>query len=51
VNVTDGVVRPVLLDFGLCKEVRPNVRVALARMVHSADIMDFGGLIVRLFFT
>jgi predicted unusual protein kinase regulating ubiquinone biosynthesis (AarF/ABC1/UbiB family) len=47
VHVSGGVATPVLLDFGLCKDVRPTVRIALARMVHAADIMDFGGLLVR----
>jgi predicted unusual protein kinase regulating ubiquinone biosynthesis (AarF/ABC1/UbiB family) len=46
VNPETGVATPVLLDFGLCKEVRPTVRVALARLVHAADTMDYGGLLV-----
>ena len=43
----DGTARPVLLDFGLCATVRPPVRLALAAMVHAADVTDFGGLLVR----
>ena len=36
---------PVLIDFGLTKELPTHVRLAVARMVVSAELVDYGGLL------
>jgi hypothetical protein len=36
---------PVLIDFGLTKELGTPVRLALAKMVVSAELLDYGGLL------
>jgi hypothetical protein len=35
---------PVLIDFGLTKALPTNVRLAVAKMVLSAELVDYGGL-------
>eukprot|EP00127_Corallochytrium_limacisporum_P001242 Clim_evm12s47 gene=Clim_evmTU12s47 len=44
VHVENGHATPVLLDFGLCKELSSDKRLAFARMIQSASDMDYGGL-------
>eukprot|EP00730_Choanoeca_flexa_P002996 TRINITY_DN11255_c0_g1_i2.p1 TRINITY_DN11255_c0_g1~~TRINITY_DN11255_c0_g1_i2.p1 ORF type:complete len:1009 (+),score=297.20 TRINITY_DN11255_c0_g1_i2:259-3027(+) len=41
----DGSVRPVLLDYGMCRELQSDKRIAFAKMIYSATSMDFGSLL------
>jgi hypothetical protein len=36
---------PVLIDFGLTKELPGKIRLAVAKMVVSAELVDYGGLL------
>ena len=36
---------PVLIDFGLTKRIGDSMRLALAKMVVSAELLDYGGLL------
>ena len=36
---------PVLIDFGLTKQISTSIRLALAKMVVSAELLDYGGLL------
>eukprot|EP00049_Salpingoeca_infusionum_P025915 m.22581 g.22581 ORF g.22581 m.22581 type:complete len:1649 (+) comp8401_c0_seq2:477-5423(+) len=45
IQVKDGKAIPVLLDYGMCRELPRNKRRAFARMVFSASHMDFGSLL------
>lgn len=41
----DGSVVPVLLDYGMCRELPDDKRIAFAKMICSASSMDFGSLL------
>lgn len=45
VQVKGNVVKPVLLDFGLTKEIDSKMRCAFGTLVSSAIDMDYGGLL------
>jgi aarF domain-containing kinase len=45
VQVENGIARPVLLDYGMCRELQDDKRLAFAQMIYSASIMDFGSLL------
>lgn len=45
VQVENGHARPVLLDYGMCRELTDEKRLAFAQMIYSASVMDFGSLL------
>jgi hypothetical protein len=43
--VGDAQFVPVLIDFGLTKRLNANMRLAFAKMVVAAELLDYGGVL------
>ncbi len=43
--VGDSLWAPVLIDFGLTKRISAKMRLAFAKMVVSAELLDYGGVL------
>jgi hypothetical protein len=43
--VGDSLWAPVLIDFGLTKRISSKMRLAFAKMVVSAELLDYGGVL------